>query len=88
MNGRRSKWISKLVVTMDPNLYVMLINEYGESLQKMGSRRAYKIAKQWWSQQKPGAEKWGKISPKSKKILNELLAKVPGVSQQNQKNVS
>ena len=88
MNGRRSKWISKLVVTMDPNLYVMLINRYGEGLQKMGSRRAYKIAKRWWSQQKPGVEKWGKISPKSEKLLNELIAKVPGVSQQNQQNTS
>lgn len=75
MRGKRSKWISKLVVKMDPNLFVMLLHEYGENLTTFSPRRAYRIAKRWWRQGVPGVEKWGKPNPKAERIMNAAVAR-------------
>lgn len=75
MRGKRAKWIRKLVVKMDPNLFVMLLHEYGENLTTFSPRRAHRIAKRWWSNKAPGTEQWGKPNPKAERIMNAAVSR-------------
>ena len=60
MNGRRSKWISKLFVNMDPGLILSMNKIYGEDKTKVDPKLLYRKAKRMWNRHDPVTKTWGK----------------------------
>lgn len=48
MNGKRVKWLNKLVTTRNPVLLTLIRNEYGEQTKQMSPRMIYQAAKKLW----------------------------------------
>jgi hypothetical protein len=60
MNGRRSRWIRKLFIVMDPGLILSLNKIYGDEVKKVNPRSLYNHAKKMWNQHNPATKTWGK----------------------------
>jgi len=52
MNGKRAKWLNKLVALRNPVLLTLIRNEYGELTKQMSLRMIYQAAKKLWYQGK------------------------------------
>ena len=67
MNGKRAKWIAKLVATQNPVLLVMIRNKYGKLTERMTPRQIYQAAKKmWYSGELKGVRGW----PSLKELKN------------------
>lgn len=72
MNRRRSKWIRKLFINMDPGLILSMNRIYGEEVKKVNPRSLYRKAKKMWNENHPATQTWGKgISMKFEKTKTE-----------------
>jgi len=48
MNGKRAKWLNKLVTLRNPVLLTLIRNEYRERTKEMSPRGIYRAAKKLW----------------------------------------
>lgn len=48
MNGKRAKWLNKLIVFRNPVLLTLIRNHYGELTAKMSPKQVYRAAKKLW----------------------------------------
>lgn len=59
MNGRRAKWIKKVVVSKHPKVLEMVKEMYGEEkANKMTYNKVIKVCKKMWKEKTPGVEQW------------------------------
>lgn len=60
MNGRRSKWIKKVVISKHPKVMEMIKERYGEERSnKMTYNQVINACKKMWKAKTPGIEQWG-----------------------------
>ena len=72
MNRRRSKWIRKLFIKMDPGLILSMNTIYGEEVKQVNPRSLYRKAKKMWNEKHPATKTWGKgVSMKFEKTKTE-----------------
>jgi hypothetical protein len=74
MNGKRAKWLNKLVALRNPVLLALIRNEYGERTKQMSPRMIYKAAKELWRKGKIQEVK-GWPSQRELLILQKSLSK-------------
>lgn len=59
MNGKRSKWIRKVIISRHPKVLEMLKEKYGEEIyNKMTYRKVINACKRMWKERAPGVEEW------------------------------
>ncbi len=59
MNGKRSKWIRKVVMSRHPKIMEMVKKRYGEErANKMTYNQVIKACKKMWKGRVPGIEQW------------------------------
>jgi len=68
MNGKRSKWIRKVVISRHPKVLEMIKSEVGEErANKLTYKKVIKMCKRMWRNRIPGVEQW-EIYKESKEI--------------------
>jgi len=59
MNGSRSKWIRKVVISRHPKVLEMVKEIVGEEkANKLTYKQVIKMCKRMWRDRAPGVEKW------------------------------
>ncbi len=59
MNGKRAKWIKKVVISKHPKIMEMIMKRYGEERAKtMTYNQVIKACKKMWKDRAPGIEQW------------------------------
>lgn len=72
MRRKRTRWIRKLFIDMDPALILSLNNIYGKEAEKMTPRSLYRKAKKMWLEKNPEVKNWGKpVTINSEKTKTE-----------------
>jgi len=72
MRRKRSKWIRKLFIKMDPGLILSMNSIYGENVKKINPKALYRKAKKMWNAHHPATKTWGKgVSMKFEKTKTE-----------------
>lgn len=60
MRRKRSKWIRKLFMQMDPGLILSMNKIFGDDIKKINPRTLYRRAKKMWNNHEPPTKTWGK----------------------------
>jgi len=59
MNGRRAKWIRKVVMSKHPKVLEMMKEKFGEEqANKLTYKKVINVCKRMWTEKTPGVEEW------------------------------